>query len=74
MVIITIPKKLAGKGDLVVLPRKEYEVLVRTAAKKAGTAPKKLSAGLRQALREVEEGKLSGPFHSVEEFMAGLKK
>jgi len=35
---------------------------------------KKLPAGLRQALREVEQGKLSGPFHSVDEFMAGLKK
>ena len=29
MNVITIPKKLAQKGDLVVLPRKEYETLVR---------------------------------------------
>ena len=29
MDVITIPKKLAQKGDLVVLPRREYEMLVR---------------------------------------------
>ena len=29
MNIITIPKKLAQKGDLVIVPRKEYEALVR---------------------------------------------
>lgn len=28
MNIVTIPKKLAQKGDLVVIPRKEYEVLM----------------------------------------------
>lgn len=28
MDIITIPKKLAEKGDLVVIPRKEYEFLM----------------------------------------------
>ena len=29
MVNVTIPKKLAQKGDLVVIPRREYEALVR---------------------------------------------
>ena len=29
MVNVTIPKKLAQKGDLVVIPRKEYESLMR---------------------------------------------
>ena len=29
MVNVTIPKKLAQKGDLVVIPRREYESLVR---------------------------------------------
>jgi hypothetical protein len=35
---------------------------------------KKLPRGLQIALREVEEGKLSGPFSTVEEFMAHLTK
>ena len=34
----------------------------------------KLPVGLRQALREVEQGKVIGPFRSAKEFMAGLKK
>ena len=76
MATITIPKKLAGSDDLVVLPRKEYEALVHSA--KAGIAApkgaKKLSAGLRQALREVAEGKVSGPFDTAEEFMAHLQR
>jgi len=74
--MITIPKKFANKGDLVVLPRKEYDALVHS-AKASVTLPKgakKLSAGLRQALREVAEGKLSGPFDTAEEFMAHLQK
>jgi len=29
MATITIPKKLAREGDLVVIPRREYEALVR---------------------------------------------
>ena len=41
---------------------------------KEGVAKKRLPAGLRQALREVARGKLSGPFNSVEEFMAHLKR
>lgn len=28
MAILTIPKKLAGRDDLVVLPRREYEALL----------------------------------------------
>lgn len=46
---------------------KRKETLIRAKAKK-------LPAGLKQALREVEEGKLVGPFHSVEAFMADLKR
>lgn len=29
MTLITIPKKLAQKGDLVVVPRQQYEALLR---------------------------------------------
>ena len=35
---------------------------------------KKLSLGLQQALREVAEGKLSGPFETVDELMVHLKQ
>ncbi|OGC84331.1 hypothetical protein A3F55_01530 [Candidatus Adlerbacteria bacterium RIFCSPHIGHO2_12_FULL_53_18] len=31
MAVITIPKKLANKGDLVVIPKKELEALIERA-------------------------------------------
>ena len=35
---------------------------------------KKLPLGLKQALHEMEAGKIIGPFHSVKAFMADLKR
>jgi len=63
----------AGKGKIHTGSTKQlFDRLVhgKSTAKKL----KKLPAGLRQALREVEQGKLRGPFNSVEEFMADLKR
>jgi len=74
MATLTIPKKFAAKDDLVVLPRKEYESLVRTAKANVAKAKpaKKLPAWLRASLKDVEEGRVSGPFNTVEELMADL--
>lgn len=36
MQTVTIPRKLAQKDDLVVIPRRDYESLLRLAEKKAG--------------------------------------
>lgn len=41
MPTITIPKKLAGGDDLVVLPRKEYEALLGAHSKKQAPATMK---------------------------------
>ena len=61
-----------GKGKEYVGGTKQiFDTLVNG---KKGVAKKRLPAGLRQALREVAQGKLSGPFNSVEEFMADLKR
>jgi len=49
------------------------EPLSRIAALPKKTA-KKLPAGLRQGIKEMREGKLSGPFGTVEELMAHLEK
>ena len=74
MATLTIPKTLAAKDDLVVLPRKEYESLVRTAKARFVTSKpgKKLPAWLRASLKDVEEGRVSGPFKTVKELMANL--
>ena len=74
MATLTIPKTLAAKGDLVVLPRKEYESLVRSAkAQIAKVKPaKRLPAWLRASLKDAEEGRVYGPFHAVKELMDDL--
>ncbi len=73
MATLTIPRKFAAKDDLVVLPRKEYESLLRTAKARAKAEPlKKLPAWLRKSLKDMEEGRGAGPFSTVEELMTDL--
>lgn len=58
---ITIPKKLAGQGDLIIIPRKEYEELVgwkemmKTFKTFTPTAAEKTS--LKKARRDHKGGK-----------------
>lgn len=69
MTTVTIPKKLARAGDLVVVPRASYEKLLRIAAQAAGT-----EAELKQALRDVRSGRVSKPFSLVAELKRSLGK
>ena len=85
---ITIPKKAAGAEELVAIPRKEYEELLR--AKKSAQAvvkrspsfrvPKKhapfydaLDKELTGALRDYKKGNYHGPFETVEELRKSLE-
>lgn len=68
MTTVTIPKKLAREGDLVVVSRKKYEKLLRIAARSI-----ELDRDLEEALREVKRGKLTGPFSSVRALKASLR-
>lgn len=70
MTTITIPKKLIQGDDLIVIPRKKYEELVRSSKKQALA----LDAGLQKALRDVREGKLFGPFRSFRAFKHSLER
>ena len=71
MPTITIPKELAKKDDLVILPRKEYEGLLRRAKNQN---IEKLERGLLKALQELREGKIVGPFKSVKLLKESLEK
>ena len=60
MNIVTIPKKLAQKDDLVVIPRKEYEAFSewKKALKIRTVQPTKDElAAIRRGRREIKEGK-----------------
>ncbi len=66
---ITIPKKLIKEKGLILIPRKEYEILLRAVKKYA-----QLDKNLDEAIKEVRQGKTIGPFRSVNEIKASLEK
>lgn len=76
---VVLPKKITKGEELVVIPRKEYEGLLRVykiekrrVSVKAKKKEPKLSRGLQQALREVEEGKISKAYTDVDELIKAL--
>ena len=87
MTTITIPKSLIKNDDLIVLPRKIYESLLRgqnnnhiiikrSASFKIKKGQEKfynkLDKDLTQALREVKQGKIVGPFDNAKDLMKSL--
>ncbi len=72
--IATIPQKISKQGELVILPRKQYDSLVRAAHLQVRLAPVKvLDIGLREALQEVKQGKVVGPFGNAGDLMRSLR-
>ncbi len=69
MVTITIPKKLIKNDDLVIVPRKEYEKILRVAKKQGYT---RLDRDLDEAIKEFHQGKVIGPFNSVKDLKKSL--
>mgnify|MGYP001617515880 CR=1 FL=1 len=72
MTTVTIPKTLAQKGDLVLIPRREYEELQRGRAK-TKRKPTELDRDLDKAIKEYREGKFYGPFTNILDLMRHLK-
>ena len=72
METVTIPKKLAKQGDLVVIPRTEYEELL--SAKKVKEFYAELDRDLDKAIDSYKKGKAVGPFTSVAHLKKSLKK
>ncbi len=72
MEIITIPRKLSRKGNLVVIPQKEYEELLK--AKKIKEFYAELDRDLDKAIDSYKKGKAIGPFSSIAELKKSLEK
>lgn len=70
MTTVTIPKKLTGREELVVLPRKKYEEFLRLKRQKAFL---KLDKDLQEALEDIKAGRVYGPFNSVKSLMKSLE-
>lgn len=73
MAVITIPKKLTQKGELVVIPRKEYEDYLRFRINGKTRPSKKLDRSLKKSLAELRQGKAVGPFGNVKDLMKSLR-
>lgn len=74
MSVITIPKELTKGEELVVLPRRIYDEVVRLWTVKKKTKPSPLEKRLRQALREIRMGKTIGPFSTLAQGLRALKR
>lgn len=73
MKAISIPKEFTKGEELVILPRKVYERVLRLV--ETSKASKSIvDKGLKQALSEVKAGKTIGPFSSLSKGLRILKK
>lgn len=70
MATITIPQKLIKNDDLIIIPRKEYEKLFRISKKKTYT---QLDRNLDEAILEVKQGKIIGPFTNAKDLVKSLR-
>lgn len=68
---ITVPKSLIKNDDLVVLPRKAYESLLRSASKK--NISSKIDKDLMLSILEYGAGKVAGPFRNLSAFKKSLE-
>ena len=73
MATITIPKKLIENDDLVILPRKKYEELLRVAAKENKRIYNQFDKDLDETIAEYKAGKFFGPFNTIENGIKFLK-
>ena len=69
---LTIPKNLIQNDDLVVLPRKFYESLLRSNSNSISSS--KLDKDLVESIKEYKMGKTFGPFKTVSALRKSLEK
>lgn len=72
MTILTIPRKLSGKGELILVPRRDYERLLK--ALKGQIFTNRLERDLEAAIQEINRSKVFGPFSSARELKQSLEK
>lgn len=71
MTTITVSPKLIKEKELVIIPRKEYEGLLRVAKKRPYN---QLDRDLDESIAEYKAGKYFGPFSSVKDLKKSLEK
>lgn len=69
---LTIPKNLIKNDDLIVLPRKFYELLLHSASKNFSSSV--MDKDLTESILEYRAGKTVGPFRTVAALRKSLEK
>ena len=72
MTTLTVPKNFIKNDDLILLPRKTYEALLRSASK--NTSLSKVDKDLAESISEYRAGKTAGPFKTVSTLRRSLEK
>ncbi len=70
---IIIPKKMASRDDLVIIPRKKYKEFLRLLKKPKGKSYTRLDVDLDEAIAEYKAGKSYGPFDNARDLIKSLK-
>lgn len=70
MSIITIPREFIKEKELVLIPRRELEELLKLSKKAAGTI--ELNSMQKKALKSTRQNKKKGNFLTLNEFKAKL--
>lgn len=73
MSVITIPRELTKGEELVVIPRRIYDEVLRLWKTKTASKITPLEKRLQQALRQVQSGKTIGPFSTLADGLRVLK-
>jgi len=68
MSTVTIPKKITKGEELIILPRREYEKLLKFPEEK------KADPELEKALEDVRQGRVIGPFVNSKDLIDSLGK
>ncbi len=72
MTPITIPKKITRGKELVVVPKEDWENLLKITKKRIDQI--ELANNIKQALFEVRKGKIIGPFNKGKDLIKSLEK
>ena len=71
--IVTIPRSITQKGELVVIPRKEYEQYLRFKINGETQRSKRPDRHIRKSLQELRQGKTIGSFNNAKDLMRSLR-
>ena len=72
MTTITISKKITHGKELIIVPKKDWENLLKITKQKINQI--EIGKGIKKALEEVKKGKIIGPFNKGENLIKSLEK